>query len=294
MRFSEITPISFLSNYINQSFKLVFDDKDCSQPQLFLPEGQLSVIYLHEGGIKLQSALGTSIFLGPAILVGCFTNYQYVYAIGKTTVYGTTLPPQAAMSALRLPAGELTDCFTPLHDIIPSEHGNLIERLAYALSDEEIQQVVQLFLARRIAVSSDEHVKMTQLFNLILINKGLQPVTDLADKMDMSIRSLQLIFKDHTGLSLKKYLDLCRFNYAKSIIQSQPHLRLTDIGHQLGYYDQSHFIKHFKRFAGIRPKEFHREQVGMGQYFGLFMSEEPINHVAPALIHKKGHLMAAF
>lgn len=31
---------------------------------------------------------------------------------------------------------------------------------------------------------------------------------------------------------------------------------LSSIAHQFEYYDQSHFIKDFKDFTGIKPKEF--------------------------------------
>ena len=31
---------------------------------------------------------------------------------------------------------------------------------------------------------------------------------------------------------------------------------LTQIAHQNSYYDQSHFIKDFKEFTGVSPKEF--------------------------------------
>ena len=47
-----------------------------------------------------------------------------------------------------------------------------------------------------------------------------------------------------------------RFQNAVSLIQTNPMKSLSYIGLEAGYYDQSHFIREFKDFSGVTPKEF--------------------------------------
>jgi len=57
-------------------------------------------------------------------------------------------------------------------------------------------------------------------------------------------------------LTPSEYLNLYKVNKAIKLLQNNTFDRLTDIGLISGFYDQSHFIKIFKKFSGRTPKEF--------------------------------------
>jgi AraC-like DNA-binding protein len=44
-------------------------------------------------------------------------------------------------------------------------------------------------------------------------------------------------------------------------------LSLTDLSHAVGYYDQSHFIKDFKDFSGLNPRQYFLEVHRMADLF---------------------------
>ena len=52
-----------------------------------------------------------------------------------------------------------------------------------------------------------------------------------------------------TFLLYKKYLESLQLLH-------NPNLSLTQIGLKAGYYDQSHFIREFKSFTTLTPKDY--------------------------------------
>lgn len=62
-------------------------------------------------------------------------------------------------------------------------------------------------------------------------------------------------FKKATGITPNNYLLLERITYAKKLLESSGY-SLTEIAHQSGFYDQSHFIHTFKRQVGVAPNDY--------------------------------------
>lgn len=78
-----------------------------------------------------------------------------------------------------------------------------------------------------------------------------------AEIAGMSVRSLQRRLAAD-GLSFSRILDQARFECAKPLLR-QSDMKLTDIAFELGYSDQAHFTRAFRRWAGISPREFRRQ-----------------------------------
>ena len=66
-------------------------------------------------------------------------------------------------------------------------------------------------------------------------------------------------------MTAKLYARIARFHEAFRILESKSVISWTDLTFELGYYDQTHFIKDFKEFARLTPaviyKELSNEQV---------------------------------
>ena len=63
------------------------------------------------------------------------------------------------------------------------------------------------------------------------------------------------LFKKSTGITPYQYLIKCRIDRAKLLLKSQE-LSIADVALQVGFSNQSHFTKHFKRLVGVTPKKF--------------------------------------
>lgn len=62
------------------------------------------------------------------------------------------------------------------------------------------------------------------------------------------------LFRRHIGLTPFEYLRSFRVERAKTILRSKK--SLTEVAYQSGFYDQSHFIRSFKKHTGFLPSAF--------------------------------------
>ncbi|MDJ0595617.1 MAG: AraC family transcriptional regulator [Pleurocapsa sp. MO_226.B13] len=77
----------------------------------------------------------------------------------------------------------------------------------------------------------------------------------IATEIGMSRFYFCRLFKQSTGITPYQYLIKCRIDRAKVLLR-QGKLGITDIAVEVGFSNQSHFTKHFKRLVGVTPKKF--------------------------------------
>lgn len=91
--------------------------------------------------------------------------------------------------------------------------------------------------------------------NEALIDPELSSVADLADRVGMTVRSLERLSKHVFGFTPKLLLRRQRFLRSLSQFMLDPSLKwLSTLDHQ--YHDQAHFIRDFKRFMGMSPSVY--------------------------------------
>lgn len=82
---------------------------------------------------------------------------------------------------------------------------------------------------------------------------------DLAEPMNLSAFHFARLFKNSLGFSPHQYVLQNRVARAKKLIAVSTKPNLTDVGLQVGFYDQAHFTKAFKRVVGVSPKCFFKQ-----------------------------------
>ena len=80
---------------------------------------------------------------------------------------------------------------------------------------------------------------------------------ELSSLVQMSPHYFSQLFKASTGTSPHQYVIRCRIEQAKILI-IQNKLSLAEIATLVGFADQSHLHRHFKRLVGVTPKTFSR------------------------------------
>ena len=80
-------------------------------------------------------------------------------------------------------------------------------------------------------------------------------VGDLATHVGRSVRTLHRRIKASTGLAPKRFLTMQRFRRAVHDIATQ-NIGLSLIASDLGFSDQAHLSREFRRHAGVSPGAF--------------------------------------
>ncbi|MBD2258208.1 AraC family transcriptional regulator [Pseudanabaena sp. FACHB-2040] len=78
---------------------------------------------------------------------------------------------------------------------------------------------------------------------------------DLAAVVQLSPHYFSQLFKQSTGVTPHQYVIQRRVERAKELLK-QTQLTLADVARVVGFVDQSHFHRHFKRLVGITPRAF--------------------------------------
>ncbi|HCT52702.1 MAG TPA: hypothetical protein DF712_09600 [Balneola sp.] len=86
--------------------------------------------------------------------------------------------------------------------------------------------------------------------------KGVIMVSDIADKVHVSERQLQRLFKTRLGISPKDYCKIIRVNnYLEFILSKNESVDWMELVVEYDYHDQPHLINEVKSIADLSPKK---------------------------------------
>jgi len=139
-------------------------------------------------------------------------------------------------------------------------HPNVIDRIIDLLnkidikySKRELKEIVfrlcELMNHLQIEKSHEPHTGV----NIPIIDYDLT-IKELAEKAHLSKFHFQRKFKKKCGLTVGQLKQQEKTIKAKTLLEKGK--LSTDVAYELGFFDQSHFIKYFKKMWAITPKKF--------------------------------------
>ena len=95
-------------------------------------------------------------------------------------------------------------------------------------------------------------------------------VSDLAEAVCTTQKTLSRKFKMHLNCTIKEYIEIDQFRKSfNNYLTTEDKLKLGELAYKFNYYDQSGFIKQFTKITGINPKKLFKtvEQFGSEDLF---------------------------
>ena len=163
------------------------------------------------------------------------------------------LTPLGAERLFRMPMGELANRGADLADLL-DDADELAERLYEAPGWPARLALLEAYIDRRVAEAPPAPREIEWSWQRLLGSDGAVPVAELAQEVGWSRRHLAARFREHVGLPPKALARILRFERAAERLRGGADL--ADAALDSGYYDQAHFNRDFKAFAGVTPTQY--------------------------------------
>lgn len=115
---------------------------------------------------------------------------------------------------------------------------------------QEKASLTEQVLLQRLSCVRENAVVNDAIQNM-LKNKGSMDISNLAKESFVSTRQLERLFHEYVGIAPKKISNLIRYQFLWREILSKPDFDVLSAVQKLGYTDQSHLLREFKKYHSM-------------------------------------------
>lgn len=216
-----------------------------------VPDGYAEIIF-YFGSLYSMADDGNMQPLRSPFVMGLLDQPAVFYTKGRFEIIGIRCFPWTVFDLLGLASGKGSTAL--LKHSIARLQSTLDPLMEAGKTEEALNHVKQYFLDAGSQTATD-----SMLFKAGLAMskaKGTMPVKQVAAAAHATVRSLERKFKRSSGHTVKDVSALMRFEQARNQLWRDPDYCLAGLAHELGYTDQSHLSREFKRYSGTTPAAF--------------------------------------
>jgi len=222
--------------------------------EYIIPKGVVEIIFNFSDGSAVARVGNQQLHLPNCFISGFNTKPIRLELPRQQIFFGVQLQPMAVRKVVGAPASAFSDTLIDL-TLLSSTFKSLWHQLADQSGfDSRISVFCRWIESKFFNWQSQE-----KLINHFLgaINQHDLSVTGLARSLCYSPRHLSRKILEVTGMNTEEILHYKKYLHAVHLIHHTD-LLLTKIAYQSDFSDQSHFIKAFKGYAQLTPKEYSR------------------------------------
>lgn len=243
-----------ISEIVEGYFSFSFDDpgNNCSPVQRCMPLGSMGLFIHTRGGRAFYIRNNETGFLPQASVVGIISEMVRWTIPSGTSLFCVMLRPEGM---LRLFGSSLASCYNTCVDAEEfSDHvlHDIIAEIRNASSDAERVFRIENYLSGLLRRTANERNYVADSIRLIRNSSEELSIRELSNSVFVCERQLQRGFKTMLGLSPKQYQRIVRFHQAMKMAKDG-NSSWSEIALELGYSDQSHFIRDCRAFTGEAP-----------------------------------------
>jgi len=270
MDYNVYHPSPLLARYIKCYWTLQMDVVPGPEAtQRIFPDGCIELIFQFSDLFEQQKNNVND--LQPRCFVhGQLQQYIDLAPTGNVNTLGVRFRPFGLQPFLSCSTAALTERSVSVADIWDSAGDQLADEVLSAGTSMQRISVIERFLTKRLQNNTGNSDRVAWCTAAIARNNGNISIEQLAHEANMSRRQLERQFASHVGLSPKLYARITRFHQAMQAIEQKAQSSLTALAYDHGFYDQPHFIRDFKTFTGMSPRQYYADKPDMA---ALFLSQ---------------------
>lgn len=267
MQYQTFEPHSDLSAFVKCYWTLENPMDPHPAKQTIVPDGCMEMIFHYGSPYRQYTENGNSILQPDCFVIGQLTRPLEIEPTGETGIFSVRFHPNGFLPFATIPIQEMENTAVPLIKLWGDTGEQLGQDMLRASSTHERMAHMEKFLFNRLTETAtvDRMVKAT--VETIMTANGQLSVQMLSRQTGINRRQLERKFAATIGLSPKQLSKTIRLQATLKLLLNKKITSLTALAFQGEYYDQAHFIKDFKEFTGLTPKEFYGDAFKMTSFF---------------------------
>ncbi|MFD1019569.1 DUF6597 domain-containing transcriptional factor [Thalassobacillus hwangdonensis] len=259
MRFEMRKPMKLLRPWIECYWNVELTTGTKVKKETILPNGKIEMIFALQGDYHVMNRSTKP--MHQAWLSGIHHSPLEIQYSGSSNLVGIRFYPHGLFPFLNIPIHETVNQVEHLQSFWGQLQGEVYEALCTLEGSASMYTVLNQLLMKKITEQkTTQHQAVSHLVAQIKANPN-QSIAELAMRTGFTQRHLNRVFKDQTGINPKLFGRITRFEQAFSLLHAKSEEDVSTIVSELGYYDQSHFNREFKRFSGMTPFEYRKRAI---------------------------------
>lgn len=260
-------PNSELTEFVKCYWTLESEKESTPKKNTIIPDGTMKLIFHYGDTYKHHPKNGKSMVLPKCFLIGQLTQPYVVEPLGITGTFIVRFQPNGFLPFATTSIKKMENTAVPLGKLFGIEGEEIGKRILNANSTFDRIEIIEAFLLNKLTEKQtiDNIVKST--VETILNANGQFSVNEFSSQSGINRRQLARKFSSTIGLSPKQLSKTIRIQATLKSLLTKEVKSLTDLAYENEYFDQAHFIKDFKEFTGLAPKEFYGDDLKMSLIF---------------------------
>ncbi len=257
MIYQTFQPSSDLESLISCYWTLEVPAESDAQRQRIIPDGTIEMAFILGDDIKRYTSEVEFIIQPRAMVLGQTIEPFYIEPTGYVNTFAIRFYPYGFANFVTMPLKDLANKETPIELLFGEKMANELEQtILEAMNSSERIEIIENFLLDKLHEKNtiNNIVKIT--IDALLATNGSASISAILKEDLSKRRQLERNFIKQIGVSPKQLGKVIRLQTALKMLLNKKTENLTDIAYESEYFDQAHFIKDFKEFTGINPKEF--------------------------------------
>ena len=218
-----------------------FESKNTKEQTFAIPDGCVDILFDCDDSHPSAEVFGTPM---EAITIELKKNHQY---------FGVRFIPGVMPDFLNISAGDLVGNHYNFLDLVPKEKHIVEDIVSTSSFTQQVALFGQFFNKEMIRKSSG---LTSQILQSICKSHGTIRINELEDQTGYTSRTIQRKFLADMGMSPKAYCRIIRCQSAVYDLNNSEKIDFSDLACDLGFSDQSHFLRDFKKQVSTTPLDY--------------------------------------
>lgn len=264
MSFNYYLPSEGLRPYVRHYWSLRRDYRRMPLVDRSFPTGCIQLTF-HRGKPLAVSVKGQ---LQPtAVLTGQCNYWDMLSSDGEMDMLVCVFRPCAAGLFFGIPMSLIQNVEVSLADLEDAEVAELGRRVSECRDDRTAIGMIERFLCSRLATADEWDMRRMSVGIRLIEENPSVGVERLAAESCLCRKSFERLFLRQTGTTPAVFRRVVRFHRALHLLALHRDYEWARLAYAVGYADQSHLIREFRRFTGYTPEQYLRHYAPYSDYF---------------------------